>query len=121
MTCLREIARSPGDQTIEYKAEPQPAEQHAPEGSKAEEIEDIRPARLPCRQQFILFRMLPFDVPGLGFWINLSVRSPRQSVEPRFDHQTDNSKRTPHRVQQSERSCVRGSPSIATHAPEDLE
>lgn len=50
MTCLREIVGSPGDQTIEYKVEPQPAEQHPPERAKAEEAEDIRPARLPRRQ-----------------------------------------------------------------------
>ena len=68
MTFLREIARSPGDQTIEHEIETHPAEQHAPERSEAEEAEDIDPARPPKRrQQFILFRMLAFDVLGLGF------------------------------------------------------
>src|SRR5207247_4746344 len=64
MASLREVVGSPGNEAIKYEIEPQPAEQHTPEGTKAKKAEEVGTARR--RRELVLFRMLGFDVERLG-------------------------------------------------------
>src|SRR5438477_9592108 len=65
MASLCEVVGSPGNQAIKYQVEPQPAEQHTPEGTKAKKAEKIV-TTLRRRERLVLFRMLGFDVERLG-------------------------------------------------------
>src|SRR5207247_8982420 len=66
MASLCEVVGSPGNEAIKYEIEPQPAEQHAPEGTKSKKAEEIGTARRRRRERLVLFRMLGFDVERLG-------------------------------------------------------
>src|SRR2546427_11239312 len=66
MASLCEVAGSPGNEAIKYEIEPQPAEQHAPEGTKAKKAEEVGTARRRRRERLVLFRMLGFDIERLG-------------------------------------------------------
>ena len=66
MASLCEVVGSPGNEAIKYEIEPQPAEQHAPEGTKAKKAEEVGTARRRSRERLVLFRMLGFDVECLG-------------------------------------------------------
>src|SRR2546429_145320 len=62
MASLCEVVGSPGNEAIKYEIEPQPAEQHAPEGTKAKKAEEVGTARRRRRERLVLFRMLGFDI-----------------------------------------------------------
>src|SRR5206468_2805464 len=66
MASLCEVVGSPGNEAIKYEIEPQPAEQHAPEGTKSKKAEEIGTARRRRRERLVLFRMLGFEVERLG-------------------------------------------------------
>src|SRR5207247_6422867 len=66
MASLCEVVGSPGNEAIKYQVEPQPAEQHAPEGTKAKKAEEVATAHPRRRERLALFRMLAFDIERLG-------------------------------------------------------
>src|SRR5439155_3164456 len=66
MASLRKVVGSPGNEAVKYQIESQPAEQHAPEGAKAQKAEEAGTVRRRRRERLVLLRMLGFDVECLG-------------------------------------------------------
>src|SRR5262245_8256471 len=128
MASLYEVVGSPGNEAIKYEIEPQPAEQHAPEGTKSKKAEKVGTVRRRRCERLVLFRMLGFDVerlslirrqllPGAVTYVPIGEQARGNSAQS-GDHK-GRSPRTEHADQQRDDQPAKCSPQGSTAIDED--